>query len=77
MAETFFKPSVGGKDVSVVTSTNAVVDPELGATLSEMTTEINVSKLYPTGGVGGTNKYTLEGAIAKIPTKLRTVGIKC
>ena len=39
--------------------------------------EVNVSFKYPTGGIGGTNKYTLETAIAKIPEELRHVGIKC
>lgn len=40
-------------------------------------TEVNVSKIFPTGGIDGTNKYTLESAIAKIPSSLRNVGIKC
>lgn len=40
-------------------------------------TEVNVSQLYPTEGIDGGNKYTLETAIAKIPTSLRNVGIKC
>ena len=39
--------------------------------------EVNVSKIYPTGGIDGTNKYTLETAIAMIPMSLRSVGIKC
>lgn len=39
--------------------------------------EVNVSKIYPTGGIDGTNKYTLETAIAKIPLSLRNVGLKC
>ena len=41
------------------------------------TTEYNVSVHHPTEGIGGTNKYTLEMAIQKIPAELRTVGIKC
>ena len=36
-----------------------------------------MSKIFPTGGIDGTNKYTLETAIAKIPASLRSVGIKC
>ncbi len=41
-------------------------------------TEYNVSKQFPTGGIDGSNKYTLESAIAKVPEELRqTVGIKC
>ena len=40
-------------------------------------TEVNVSKIFPTGGIDGTNKYTLETAIAMIPASLRSIGIKC
>ena len=40
-------------------------------------TEYNVSNHFPTDGIDGTNRYTLETAIAKIPASLRTVGIKC
>lgn len=40
-------------------------------------TEYNVSVQHPTSGISGTNKYTLEGAIAKIPAAYRRVGIKC
>ena len=36
-----------------------------------------MSKIFPTGGIDGTNKYTLETAIAMIPASLRNVGIKC
>lgn len=39
--------------------------------------EYNVSKFYPTRGIGGTNKYTLETAIALVPEQYRSVGIKC
>lgn len=39
--------------------------------------EYNVSKFYPTSGIGGTNKYTLETAIALVPEKYRSIGIKC
>ena len=45
--------------------------------LSYEITEVNVSKIFPTGGIDGTNKYTLETAIAMIPASLRNVGIKC
>lgn len=39
--------------------------------------ELNVSTLYPTSGEGGTNKYTLSGAIAQVPAEYRTnVGLK-
>ncbi len=40
--------------------------------------EYNVSKQFPTGGIEGSNKYTLELALQKVPTELRqTVGLKC
>lgn len=39
--------------------------------------EYNVSKFYPTSGIGGTNKYTLKTAIALVPVKYRSVGLKC
>lgn len=41
------------------------------------TMEYNVSKFHPTSGIGGTNKYTLETAIALVPEQYRSVGIKC
>lgn len=56
---------------------DSTMDPSINVPTFDLITEINVSKLFPKGGVGGTNKYTLEGAIAKIPAKYRTVGIKC
>lgn len=41
------------------------------------TTELNISHLYPTNGVGGTNKYTLTGAIAQVEEKYRNIqGLK-
>lgn len=58
-------------------TTDAVVHPTLKVSASKLIGEINVSNLYPTGGTDGTNKYTLASAIAKIPTDLRIVGIKC
>lgn len=39
-------------------------------------TEVNVSQLYPTGGTDGSNKYTLETAIAKVGEELRHAGLK-
>lgn len=39
--------------------------------------ELNISTLYPANGEGGTNKYTLAGAIAQVPLEYRTnVGLK-
>ena len=39
--------------------------------------EYNVSVLHPIDGIDGTNKYTLETAIAMVPASIRNVGIKC
>ena len=39
-------------------------------------TEVNVSQLYPTEGIDGSNKYTLETAIAKVGEELRHAGLK-
>ena len=68
--------NVGGVEIAQTTgqSTTAVMSQKA---VTDMITEYNVSKLHPTGGIGGTNKYTLETAIAKIPSSLRNVGIKC
>ena len=41
------------------------------------TMEYNVSKFHPTSGIGGTNKYILETAIALVPEQYRSIGIKC
>lgn len=42
-------------------------------TLDKRTTELNISVLYPTLGVNGTNKYTLAGAIAQVPADYRSI----
>ena len=50
---------------------------EVQAVIDGNITEYNVSNHFPTGGIDGTNRYTLATAIAKIPESLRSVGIKC
>ena len=40
-------------------------------------TEYNVSLWHPTSGIDGTNKYTLNTAIQKIPFDIRKIGVKC
>lgn len=50
---------------------------EVQAVIDGNITEYNVSNHFPTGGIDGTNRYTLATAIAKIPESLRNVGIKC
>lgn len=71
------KLSKNGQTIYPATTTDAVVHPTLKVSASKLIGEINVSNLFPTGGSNGTNKYTLESAITKIPTDLRIVGIKC
>lgn len=39
-------------------------------------TEYNVSIQHPTSGIGGSNKYSLKGAIAQVPQELRNIGLK-
>lgn len=64
------------KDSWSATNLNIDIDID-NIPLANFISEVNVSAIYPTGGTGGSNKYTLETAIAKIPTSLRTIGIKC
>ena len=66
-----------GQTVYPATVMDAVVHKDLRVDSSTLIEEVNVSKIYPTGGIDGTNKYTLETAIAMIPASLRNVGIKC
>lgn len=40
------------------------------------TCEFNVSSFYPTSGISGGNKYTLETAIAQVPAEYRVQGVK-
>ena len=40
------------------------------------TTEYNISVQHPTSGIDGSNKYSLEGAIAQVPQELRNIGLK-
>ena len=71
------KITKGGQTVYPATVMDAVVHPDLRVDSSKLIEEVNVSKIYPKGGIDGTNKYTLETAIAKIPSSLRNVGLKC
>ena len=70
-----------GNNQYPVTSAEAVGMPDgsgnLQTYLNKRVTELNISVLYPTNGEGGTNKYTLAGAIAQVPQEYRTVvGLK-
>ena len=71
------KLTKNGQAICPATRMDAVVHPDLRVAASELIGEVNVSKIYPTGGTDGTDKYTLEAAVAKIPESLRSVGIKC
>lgn len=44
--------------------------------LKKRVTELNISVLYPTLGVDGTNKYTLSGAISLVSSEFRKGGVK-
>lgn len=46
-------------------------------TLDKRVTELNISELYPTQGIGGSNKYDLATAIAQVPAEYRSIlGLK-
>ena len=47
-----------------------------GTGYMEYITEYNVSVQHPTSGIDGSNKYSLEGAIAQVPQELRNIGLK-
>ena len=70
------KITKGGQTVYPATVMDAVVHPDLRVDASKLIEEVNVSKIYPTGGIDGTNKYTLETAIAQVPSAYRKAGLK-
>ena len=45
-------------------------------TMTGTITEYNVSVQHPTSGTGGTDRYTLETAIAQVPPELRNIGLQ-
>lgn len=45
--------------------------------VNSLLTEYNVSANHPTEGINGTNIYTFEKAIVKIPATMRNGGVKC
>lgn len=65
-----------GETVYPVTVTDAVVNPTLKVESSKLIEEVNVSNIFPTDGTDGSNKYTLETAIAKVGEELRHAGLK-
>lgn len=59
------------------TSVNPVQNKVIKKYVDERTNELNISALYPTQGIGGSNKYDLARAIAQVPSEYRTVvGLK-
>lgn len=52
-------------------------DDSLDTRVKNITTEYNVSLFHPKQGIDGSNKYTLSSAIALVPEKYRSIGIKC
>ena len=76
MAKKIHKLSQGGKTVYPATISDAVVHPGTRTSINSLFNEINVSVVFPTSGTDGTNRYTLEGAVAQVPAELRNVGLK-
>ena len=79
--KTQLKDLTTGKKLYPITSSDCVGMPDgsgnLTTYLKKRVTEINVSNIYPTNGIDGGNKYTLETAIAQVPAEYRTVvGLK-
>ena len=74
------KLTKNGETILPATTTDAVVHPELQTPLTSLINEYNVSTLFPTSGIDGTNKYDLQTAINLLDEKLapeqKTVGIK-
>lgn len=78
------KLTKGGQTIYPATIYDAVVNPKtrksLTTEISELSkkiNEFNISVLYPTSGVDGSNEYTLAGAIVQVPDEYRTVtGLK-
>lgn len=52
------------------TTTDAVVHPQIRSSISDLIYEYNVTVLYPNSGSYGTSKYTLQGAISLLYSKL-------
>lgn len=71
MAE-IHKLTKSGKTIYPASVTSAIVHPELRTSLNDLINEYNVSTLYPTGGVDGTNIYNLNTAILLLDGKLNT-----
>ena len=71
-----YKLSKGWETIYPATTSDAVVHPGTRTSINKLFNEINVSVVYPTSGIGRTNKYSLEGAITQVPQELRNIGLK-
>ena len=71
-----YKLSKGWETIYPATTSDAVVHLGTRTSINKLFNEINVSVVYPTSGIGRTNKYSLEGAIAQVPQELRNIGLK-
>lgn len=71
-----YKLSKGWENIYPATTSDAVVHPGTRTSINKLFNEINVSVVYPTSGIGRTNKFSLEGAIAQVPQELRNIGLK-
>lgn len=80
MATEIHKLVKDGKTFLPATTTDAVVHPQVRATMSSLVVDYNVSVLFPTSGEGGGNKYTLDSMITLLGTKLgdqqKVVGVR-
>ena len=59
-----------GKTIFPATTSDAVIHPQMKTALSDLVVEYNVSRLFPTEGNEGNEKYTLQEAVNLLGEKL-------
>ena len=59
-----------GKTIFPATTSDAVIHPQMKTALSDLVVEYNVSRLFPTEGNEGSEKYTLQEAVNLLGEKL-------
>ena len=65
------------EQIKVLSAEQGKVLNEKYSEVNKKINELNISELYKTNGIDGTNRYTLEGAIAQVPSEYRTIqGLK-
>lgn len=64
------KITINGETILPATTTEAVIHPQLEATVSDLQTEYNMSHLFPVSGVNNSSQYTLGLAISVLSGKL-------